>query len=239
MTDVRLTALNPDDSQVYPVACNAAGAIRIEEIPDQTFKGDLDGNLTVTGNADIDGDITVGDPNTQDESAVGSSISSGLIAAKRDSEAGSDRNVWIGYKGKEWTSYIRASGDAQFKGNVTLDGGHTTSNGVTISKSGWIKVRADDLPEGSIGLAVYRNGNSANDIAGMLNFDGSATFAGGTAGFTKEGYLWCTDSRNSTWMLDFISNGMPQWKEYTHPSRKDLVEEKLDEWSEKDKPAES
>ena len=69
-----------------------------------------------------------------------------------------------------------------------------------------------------------------------MNMDGSGEFAGGKAGFTAEGYLWCTDSRNSTWMLDFVSNGIPQWKEYTPPSsRRDLIKEKAEAWSEKDK----
>ena len=30
MTDVRLTAINPDDSQAYPVACNSKGELVVE-----------------------------------------------------------------------------------------------------------------------------------------------------------------------------------------------------------------
>lgn len=44
MTDVRLTAVNPEDSQVYPVACNDKGELLLE-----STSGDFDvpGNLTV------------------------------------------------------------------------------------------------------------------------------------------------------------------------------------------------
>ena len=58
MADVRLTATNPEDSTVVPVACNAKGELKLEEIPDQSFDGNLDGDLTVTGSASFGGEIT-------------------------------------------------------------------------------------------------------------------------------------------------------------------------------------
>ena len=58
MADVRLTATNPEDSSVVPVACNAKGELKLEEIPDQSFDGTLDGDLTVTGTASFaDGNV--------------------------------------------------------------------------------------------------------------------------------------------------------------------------------------
>ena len=57
MTDVRLTALNPVDSQVYPVACNTSGELIVEQVapdPDLTVTG----NLTVNGTSSFDGSIT-------------------------------------------------------------------------------------------------------------------------------------------------------------------------------------
>jgi len=57
MTDVRLTALNPVDSQVYPVACNTSGELIVEQVapdPDLTVTGDL----TVNGTSTLIGDIT-------------------------------------------------------------------------------------------------------------------------------------------------------------------------------------
>jgi len=53
MTDVRLTATNPEDSSVVPVACNAKGELKLEEPIDNSFDGHLDGDLTVTGNVGI------------------------------------------------------------------------------------------------------------------------------------------------------------------------------------------
>ena len=56
MSDVRLTATNPDDSSVIPVACNARGELLtvapvIEKIPNDV---EIEGDLTVTGT--INGD---------------------------------------------------------------------------------------------------------------------------------------------------------------------------------------
>ena len=56
MADVRLTATNPDDSTVVPVACNAKGELKLEEPPE--FDGILDGDLTVTGSSTFTGPIT-------------------------------------------------------------------------------------------------------------------------------------------------------------------------------------
>lgn len=57
MTDVRLTALNPVDSQVYPVACNTSGELLVADGgPDLTVTGDL----TVDGTASFnDGDVSI------------------------------------------------------------------------------------------------------------------------------------------------------------------------------------
>lgn len=59
MTDVRLTALNPVDSQVYPVACNTSGELIVEQV-------DPGPDLTVTGDLTIDGttSISSGSPST-------------------------------------------------------------------------------------------------------------------------------------------------------------------------------
>ena len=51
MTDVRLTATNPEDSSVVPVACNTKGELKLEE--PIKFDGDLDGDLNVTGSANL------------------------------------------------------------------------------------------------------------------------------------------------------------------------------------------
>ena len=53
MADVRLTSTNPDDSSVVPVACNAKGELLLEEPIDNSFDGNLDGDLIVSGKVGI------------------------------------------------------------------------------------------------------------------------------------------------------------------------------------------
>jgi len=59
MTDVRLTATNPEDSSVVPVACNSRGELLIEEVKVEAIENDLvvDGNLAVSKPADAWGGI--------------------------------------------------------------------------------------------------------------------------------------------------------------------------------------
>jgi hypothetical protein len=58
MTDVRLTATNPDDSSVVPVACNAKGELLLDE--SSVFDGNLNGNLSVSGSGDFGGHLGAG-----------------------------------------------------------------------------------------------------------------------------------------------------------------------------------
>ena len=53
MADVRLTAINPEDSQVYPVACNDKGELLLDS-------GGASGDLDVTGNLSVAGSSTFG-----------------------------------------------------------------------------------------------------------------------------------------------------------------------------------
>jgi len=68
----------------------------------------------------------------------------------------------------------------------------------------------------------------ANANIGLSGENGSATFAGGKAGFTAEGYLWCTTVRGDTVMLDATSNGMGVWVDYSPTTRIDEIRDKLD-----------
>lgn len=62
MTDVRLTALNPTDSQVYPVACNTSGELLVA--------GDGTDYLPLTG-GNLTGDLTLGTDKITLEAANG------------------------------------------------------------------------------------------------------------------------------------------------------------------------
>jgi hypothetical protein len=59
MSDVRLTATNPEDSSVVPVACNEKGELKLEEpILTPPFDGNLDGDLTVSGTAVFEDNVS-------------------------------------------------------------------------------------------------------------------------------------------------------------------------------------
>ena len=181
MADVRLTATNPEDSSVVPVACNEKGELKLEEPlvvegppgqkgekgdkgdPGDSFDGNHQGNFTVSGNIQINGGI---------DGAGASIFSDGRIYGK--------------------TVYAQGS-----VGNGILFQGLQSN-----------------------GFQVFR-----------LGIDGSVLFAGNKAGFTAEGYLWCTTRRGDIVMLDVTSNGLASWVPYTPPNR---ITELQDKWAEKD-----
>jgi hypothetical protein len=77
----------------------------------------------------------------------------------------------------------------------------------------------------SVALVVY---DEDDNEPIYLRPDGSATFAGNKAGFTAEGYLWCTTVRGDTVRLDATSNGMGVWVEYSPTTRIDEIRDRLD-----------
>ena len=173
MTDVRLTATNPEDSSVVPVACNDKGELKLEE--PITFDGNLDGDLNVAGNIKA-GDIESG----------------GTVEAVR------------------FTA-----------GNDTFTGA-----GTSISEAGNIYLQAATANTG-IAFSIV-NPENVNQPEVTINHDGSSIFGSNKAGFTKEGYLWCTTRRGDTVVLDATSNGLGTWADYTPPTRRDQAKEKLD-----------
>ena len=175
MADVRLTATNPEDSSVVPVACNAKGELKLEEFPDQSFDGNLQGDLTVSGRATFGGSVL-----TQD----------GGVFVTRSITA-DDESLFFAND---------ANGGGKF--SVTRQG---TYIGDTITNA-------------------HQNANTA-----LFN-NGAVTFAGNRAGFTREGYLWCTTERGDTIRLVGSSNGMAVWENYTPSTRLDEIKE---QWSEK------
>lgn len=94
MTDVRLTAVDPTDSQVYPVACNDKGELLIatEGVTDL----DVLGNLTVGGTSTFTGEIESLNP-------------SGYSFIARQASGGAAK------------SSISAQGDAQFERSFVVN----------------------------------------------------------------------------------------------------------------------
>ena len=232
MADVRLTATNPADSSVVPVACNEKGELKLEEIPDQSFDGNLDGDLTVSGSAtfagpaninlqpataDVNGLAVFADTASQSKACINVRNNNDLGLLLRGTDAAAANTVFS----------VSADGSANFAGNLFIN---------SDSEFGHFQV----TEAGGRGLVVASlyDGDDNSQLA--LHSDGSASFAGNKAGFTKEGYLWCTTRRGDTVMLDVTSNGLASWVPYTPPTR---LTELQDRWSEKNvtrpKPEES
>jgi len=71
MTDARLLATNPENSSLVPVACNSAGQLIVTDVTIEALPNSLavDGDLTVTGSADITGRMTSKDFLTSESNA--------------------------------------------------------------------------------------------------------------------------------------------------------------------------
>ena len=240
MADVRLTAINPEDSSVVYVACNEKGELKLEEIPDQSFDGNLDGDLTVSGSAtfaggqlSIYGSGAIGNPQDDDSGY----LSTNFVTTFR----GDGAQVWRGGPAfNTWTSEIYADGSATFASKHINLGNSSDPyiNVGTYVRRGMFDARGPRGSASSSGAFVCSVADDANGTNAETTFivwgDGSATFASRKAGFTKEGYLWCTTRRGDTVILDATSNGLASWVEYTPPARrseKNVVRPKPEESS--------
>lgn len=223
MTDVRLTATNPEDSSVVPVACNAKGELKLEELPDASFDGNLDGNLLVSGSG-MFGDLLL----------VGTIDSGCCLFSDGGVSFGGSEGVTIDGR----TGNLSGPGKAQFAMQIDVGSPnfHQATNGLTVIHD------ADRDDGGSCGVAIFNQatgwdkqtigvyGPGSNNLVVQVNNDGSAEFAGGQAGFTAEGNFWCTTRRGDTVILDATSNGMGIWESYTPTKRRQQIAK---EWAEK------
>ena len=210
MADVRLTATNPEDSSVVPVACNEKGELKLEEPiiaegppgppgeqgpPGQDGAPGKDGDPfsgDFTGDVYFDGDVGIG-----------------------ATPAGASLDVRGGHL------YVMSPGKTPWQSDET-----SQNSGIVLTQDGRIN--------------AYRLSNNSNFPLQFLTVDATTGIqstdfvltTGGNvgigierpstqfsvrdkAGFTKEGYLWCTTRRGDTVILDFTSNGMGMWEPYT------------------------
>lgn len=219
MSNVLLTATNPEDSSVVPVACNEKGELKLEEPP--VFDGAVDGDLTVTGK------IAIGTTPSEAKLDAGGDIRSfgyNTLYDDRDNSATRTRNFqW------EFENVVGAAiqGKRQIGGsaaNTTLSfrvGGNAVANECLQIKPNKSVV----VPSGKIGIGL-------SNPKAQLDVLGNATFADGKAGFTAEGYLWCTTRRGDTVILDATSNGLATWADYTPPNVRTIIKDKVESWSE-------
>ena len=263
MTDVRLTATNPEDSSVVPVACNAKGELKLEEVP--TFDGNVDGDLTVAGSAEFASAVEtksyfmISDSANSGYYLQGNTVEAGknynnylqtdaagnmLVSARNLAITGTSRNTSISFQTQKTTGAVAtplvldSANNATFGGSITAGSATFGVTGVNNSDQGSVKA----FPVGrlqingtvpTVGEAtsyfIECNNNGADKF--IVRKNGSVSFAGNKAGFTAEGYLWCTTRRGDTVILDFTSNGVGTWAPYTPPNR---LTDLQDRWSEKD-----
>ena len=237
MADARLTALNPEDSSVVPVACDASGRLLLEEQgqgppgPEgppgpkgddgkdgkdgDPFSGNFADDVTFGGSAEFGGSVAVGGP---------------LAGVDGDTQG-----TFISTTGRIYATAVTGTLPV-FEGFYTGSGQPTSR----IKADGSVELADKHFQLESYGLLrLYRDENTtfpifswgdsfANRSNGSFYADGSATFAANKAGFTAEGYLWCTTRRGDKVVLDSTSNGLGVWEPYTPESRKEQIKEELD-----------
>ena len=235
MADVRLTATNPEDSSVVPVACNEKGELKLEEPlvvegppGEKGDKGDdgdpFSGNFT--GDVYFDGNVGIGAPepaanfHVNDPTAnsqVNAAATSILISSKSETYRKDNYSQILGWSrpssnGGTLSSFIalRQTDDVGVLAALAF-GSDTYSSPV--------KERMCIAPSGNIGIGT-------TEPKTRLDIEGKA-------GFTEEGYLWCTTRRGDTVILDFTSNGMGMWEPYEPPARElaDEIRDKLENGS--------
>ena len=269
MTDVRLTATNPEDSRVVPVACNEKGELKLEE--PVVFDGNFDGDLNVTGSGTFEGVVSSRGIKHPAYSAYGYSLgvndagnftsvtfstnytnpTGGNNANKQtfkivtqDSPEGSDTKFAVSALGdvriggtiqnsadtSTQNILLSADGSSLFKGDITVNNIATGGENAGISLRSLGTVAACRTQnQHPLWTGYIKNTDTPTST---ILADGSCLFAGGKAGFTKEGNLFCTTTRGDLVVLENTSGGFGAWVEYD-PSKHLL--EKLEEWSEKDK----
>jgi len=231
MADVRLTATNPEDSSVVPVACNSKGELLLEEPIEgpqgpQGPKGDdgdpFTGNFS--GDVNFDGAATF----------AGSGTFNSLLTVNREETTDT---ILLGNLDGAQTSVINADGSAQFGGTIVtateregLVGGEikifgdyksglTSTGGLHLSfqgagKRSMITAGSSNSEPPFLDFAFpYGGQDPKNEVDIQMGKNGWATFAGGKAGFTSDGELFFF-SRGQRYKA-VVQNGNMMADEYT------------------------
>ena len=181
MADVRLTAVNPEDSQVYPVACNDKGELLLDS---GGATGDLDvtGNLTVAGSGSFAGVVTCQTPEGRvSELNVGGdahTTSEGNLHLY-DPTSNVNQRIFSIYSDVggvgQGKLHLLADGSGSFAGDLQSGGDaiNGAENGVSIRKVGMVQAARSSASEVWIG---YTSGSSTP--TSKIYANGSANFGG-------------------------------------------------------------
>ena len=160
MTDVRLTAVNPEDSQVYPVACNDKGELLLDS-------GGASGDLDVTGNLTVAGSATLGAYPNGNGMSVDATY--GVISARNDQPSATNGTqqafrVYTGGQSQaEITAAINANGSATFarnKASISSTGAVTVYRDTTSPSHLLASLRSDIGGTESTVASVAANGSA-------------------------------------------------------------------------------
>jgi hypothetical protein len=175
MTDVRLTALNPEDSTVVPVACNSSGELLVDK-GTQGPDLNVEGSITAAGNASF---------GSSDAATYLSCTSNGESTIYAANSFDGKRAVFTGAnKDALYTSYIFNDGSAVFAGEASFASGAV--NASLVSNEGRLNVRRTAAGKAFSVL----NSSTSNESVTILG-DGSADFKGDLV----------VGSRSKSWML--------------------------------------
>jgi hypothetical protein len=198
MTDVRLTALNPEDSTVVPVACNSSGELLVDkgepEGPDLNVEGDLSvgGSITAAGNLNVGGYLA--SLNTASGVKV---FDSGKIYLQNDGTGPIDYTPFRIYYGSALKAQFTNQGDlttegsAVFASDVSMKGSQikcgtydtrsTSGIGINVfsgSKAATLYVKGEGASNTSEAIVVQNGNDPDNDVNVSVKYDGSAVFNG-------------------------------------------------------------
>ena len=157
MADVRLTAINPEDSQVYPVACNDKGELLLDS-------GGASGDLDVTGNLTVGGTATV----------AGEVKTTRYLFAQPTGDFAGIYNY--GTNSTFTQSYIQQDSSSNVTIQLNWDGSATFARSINSANSDgskiWLNPRVGDC------LQITDTTGSTGVRQIVLSNDGSAEFAG-------------------------------------------------------------
>lgn len=177
MADVRLTAINPEDSSAVPVACNAKGELKLESAP--WLEGNVSGDLTVVGY----GSFANGQALIRSDGGAEFGNQAIQLNATGDAEfAGSVRSTYsrvAAHPDQTTGSLIRIDGAED--NIIALDYDGSAHFGGTV----YSKNQLGLLSDSQVGALVAQN--YSDKVVAYINCDGTAMFADGDISFKTGG----------------------------------------------------